>query len=103
MRRPPSHIPPATDRTPPKPRATPSAGGRVQRTVARSVQRRRDGCGRGHSTASPVGQPAEHRIRDKAATAQWQEVYYIFIYFLDYCLYYDIMLIDSPKNLCAIL
>jgi len=75
MRRPPSHIPPATDRTPPEPRATPSAGGRVQRTVARSVRRPRDGRGRDHSTASSVCQPAEHGLRDQATTAQRQEVY----------------------------
>jgi len=74
MRRPPSHIPSATDRTPPKPRTTPSAGGRIQRTVARSVRRRRDGRGRGHGTASPARQPAEHRLRNQATTAQRQEV-----------------------------
>lgn len=74
MRRPHSHVPSATDRTPSEPRATPSAGGRVQRTVARSVRRRRDGCGRGHGTARPARQPVEHRLRDQTATAQRQKV-----------------------------
>lgn len=103
MRRPPSHIPSATDRTPSEPRATPSVGGRVQRTVARSVRRRRNGRGRGHGTASPARQPTEHRLRDQAATAQRQEVYYVFIYFLTYCLFYNIMLVDLPKHWCTLI
>jgi len=84
MRRPPSHIPSATDRTPSEPRATSSVGGRVQRTVARSVRRRRNGRGRGHGTASPACQPTEHRLRDQAATAQRQEVcsFHLFSSFL---------------------
>lgn len=78
MRRPPSPIPSATDRTPPEPLATPSAGGRVQRTVARPARRRcrcRDGSGRGRVRADcATRQPAEHRLRDQKTTAQRQEV-----------------------------
>jgi len=98
MRRPPSHIPSATDRTPSEPRATPSVGGRVQWTVARSVWRRRNGRGRGYGPASSACQPTEHRLRDQAATAKRQEVCYIFIYFLAYCLYFNSMLVDLSKN-----
>lgn len=74
MRRPSSPLPPATDRASPEPRTTPPAGGRVQRTVTRSVRRRRYGRGRGLGTARPARQPAEHRLRDEEATAQRQEV-----------------------------
>lgn len=75
MRRPPSSIPPATDRTPPEPRATPSASGRVQRTVAWSVWCSRDGRGRGHCAACPVRQSTEYCLRNKEATAQREKVY----------------------------
>lgn len=66
MRRPPSPIPSATYRTPPKPRATPSAVVRVQRTATWSVRRRvrRNGRVRVHGTTRPARQPTEHRLRD---------------------------------------
>lgn len=75
MRRPPSPISPATDRTPPEPRTTPSASGHVQRTVAWSVWCSRDGRGRSHGAACPVRQPTEHCLRNQEATAQRKKVY----------------------------
>lgn len=78
MRRPPSPIPSTTDRAPPEPRATPSARGRFQRTVAWPVRRRRDGRDRGIDAARPTRQPAEYRLRDQEATAQRKKVCRIF-------------------------
>lgn len=72
MRRPPSLIPSATDRTPPEPRATPSIGGHVQRTATWSIHG--DGRGRGHGADRATRQPAEHRLRDKETTAKRKKV-----------------------------
>lgn len=85
MRRPPSPLPSAPDRTSSEPRTTSSSGGRVQRTVTWSVRCRRYGRGRGLGTARSARQPAEHRLRDEEAAAQRQEVrvytqYIIIIY-----------------------
>lgn len=69
MRRPPYSLPPATNRTPPKSRATPSACSHIQRTVAWSVRYSRDGRGRDHGTACPARQPAKYRLRNQEKTA----------------------------------
>lgn len=81
MRRPPSTLPSAPDRASPEPRTTSPAGGRVQRTVTRSVRCRPYGCGCGLSTARPARQPAEYRLRDEETAAQRQEVrvYHLYI------------------------